>query len=153
MNDVQRDELNNFLSVEMAHFTSRIICKIKEIEERDRKKAVEEAIENTKKEILAKQKDKERFRQDEYIRNILEQNEAFILDHYWSGTDTANIARVINADFRAGDVEQFLCDVIPMELVYELYNAEGMYPSKIARHPQVKLTTNQVRRILNMEPV
>ena len=126
MDRTKRDELNGFISVEIAQAVARIVGKVQELDQRPVLKTG-----TVKKCNLLKVYD----------------NQTEIFNRYWNGDSEETIACDLDLSYQS--VIEFLTKELPINLVHELYN-QGMYPSKIARKPEIKLTTNQVRRILQM---
>ena len=145
----ENDELNEFIAVELAMGTGRIISRV-----HDR---VYIAMEINK--ILARIVEKVLKMETEIARSEEKKKGTFrelfkhkqvILDYYWDGKSESEIGELMGVD---GDIiEKVLNDLIPRDLIYEKYNA-GMLPSRIGRLITVNLSTNCVRRVLNMPPV
>ena len=84
--------------------------------------------------------------QQEYLKDSRE----LLLNLYWDGKSERDIAFSLGTTVR--DVKHALKRFVPIDFVYEKYNS-GMLPSRIARLVKVGLTTNQVRRVLKMNPI
>lgn len=136
MDRVKRDELNSFISVEIAQVVSRIVSKVRELDNKP---------------VLKKKDVKSSNLQDVYSVK------GAVLDLYWSAESEEDIAHHLG--LRERYVTEFLVNELPIDLVNELY-MQGQYPSRIARHFSVKRkfdetlglkpTTNHIRRILQL---
>ena len=81
----------------------------------------------------------------DYATNNLD----LILNMYWDGSDYDHIAECLGID--QSDVDTVIKTKVPIDLIFEKYNG-GMLPSRIGRLAAVMLSTNRVRRVLNMPP-
>ena len=145
----ENDELNEFIAVELAMGTGRIMTRthdrvyialeVNKIIARIVEKIVKMETETAR----AEDKRKRTFRD-------LYEHKQVLLDYYWDGKDDAEIADLLNTD--EDNICRVLESLIPRDLIYKKYS-EGMLPSRIGRLSAVNLSTNCVRRVLNMPPV
>ena len=87
---------------------------------------------------------------DSIQQKYLADNYHLLLNLYWDGMSERDIAFSLGTTVR--DVKHALKRFVPIDFIYEKYNG-GMLPSRIARLVAVGLTTNQVRRVLKMNPI
>lgn len=145
----ENDELNEFIAVELAMGTGRIMTRT-----HDRvyialevnkiiARIVEKIVKMETEAARAEDKRKRTFKE-------LYDHKQVLLDYYWDGKDDAEIADLLNTD--EDNICRVLESLIPRDLIYKKYS-EGMLPSRIGRLSAVNLSTNCVRRVLNMPPV
>ena len=145
----ENDELNEFIAVELAMGTGRIITRVHDrvyIAMETNKiiaRIVEKVLQMETETARAEHKKVGTFRE-------LYKHKQVLLDYYWDGKDEAEIGELMGVD--EDTIREVLNTLVPRDLIYEKYN-EGMLPSRIGRLITVNLTTNCVRRVLNMPPV
>ena len=139
---VVNDALNDFICVEISQAVARILDRINHYHGEDEPEPTEDSKVNLK----PVSEPKNDSIQQEYLKDSRES----LLNLYWDGRSNADIA--LNLGTTVRDVKHALKRFVPIDFIYEKYN-NGMLPSRIARLVKVGLTTNQVRRVLNMNPV
>ena len=105
--------------------------------------AIDRIVTRTKHEEKEKEKEKTNQANIDYAINNLD----LILNMYWDGSDNNHIAECLGID--ETDVDTAIKTKVPIDLIFEKYNG-GMLPSRIGRLAAVMLSTNRVRRVLNM---
>ena len=145
----KNDELNDFIAVELAQGTGRIMTRVHDrvyIAMEINKilaRIVEKVLQVETETAKAEEKRAGTFKE-------LFEHKQVVLDYYWDGKSDTEIGELMGVD---GDIiQRVLNNLIPRNLIYEKYNS-GMLPSRIGRLKAVNLSTNCVRRVLNMDPV
>ena len=142
----ENDALNDYIAVELAQATARILSRSHD--------HVYIALEVNK--TIARIVEREiklRTRQAESIKKDLDSlfnRKQKVLDLYWERCSEKEIAENMNVD--ESYVHEVLNGWIPRQLIYDKYDG-GMLPSRIGRLKAINLTTNCVRRVLNMDPI
>ena len=139
---VVNDALNDFICVEISQTVARILDRINHYHGEDEPEPTEDSKVNLK---PVPEPDN-----DSINQKYLADNYHSLLNLYWDGKSERDIAFRLGTTVR--DVKYALKRFVPIDFIYEKYNS-GMLPSRIARLVKVGLTTNQVRRILKMNPV
>ena len=145
----ENDELNEFIAVELAMGTGRIVSRV-----HDRvyiAMGINKILARIVEKVLQMETatTREENKREVTISELFNHKQA-VLDLYWDRKSDSEIANELNVD--AEMIQSLLDTVVPRELIYKKYN-EGMLPSRIGRLAKVNLTTNCVRRVLNMDPV
>ena len=145
----ENDELNEFIAVELAMGTGRIMTRVHDrvYIAMETKKIIARIIEKVLEMETKTARDVEKRKAT--ISELFNHKQA-VLDLYWDRKSDSEIADELQID--AEIVQSLLDTIVPRDLIYKKYN-EGMLPSRIGRLSNVNLTTNCVRRVLNMEPV
>ena len=139
---VVNDALNDFICVEIAQTVARILDRINRYPDEDEPEPTEDSKVNFK--PVSEPKN------DRIQQKYLADKYHLLLNMYWDGKSNADIALDLGTTVR--DVKHALKRFVPIDFIYEKYNS-GMLPSRIARLVAVGLTTNQVRRVLKMNPI
>lgn len=142
----ENDALNDYIAVELAQATARILSRSHD--------HVYIAMEvNRTIARIVEREIKLRTRQAESIKKDIDslfRKKEEILELYWSRHSEKEIAEKLNAEEKY--VQEVLNGWIPRQLIYDKYDS-GMLPSRIGRLKAINLTTNCVRRVLNMDPI
>ena len=142
----ENDALNDYIAVELAQATARILSRSHD--------HVYIALEVNK--TIARIVEREiklRTRQAETIKkdyDSLFNSKEKVLELYWERCPEEEIAKKMGVD--ESYVHEVLNGWIPRQLIYDKYDG-GMLPSRIGRLKAINLTTNCVRRVLNMDPI
>ena len=142
----ENDALNDYIAVELAQATARILSRshdhvyIAMEVNRTIARIVEREIKLSARQAKTIKKD---------IDTLFNSKEK-VLELYWERCSEKEIAEKMNAD--ESYVHEVLNGWIPRQLIYDKYDS-GMLPSRIGRLKAINLTTNCVRRVLNMDPV
>ena len=139
---VVNDALNDFICVEIAQTVGRILDRINHYHGEDEPEPAEDSKVNLKPVPAPKN--------DSIQQKYLADNYHLLLNLYWDGMSERDIAFSLGTTVR--DVKHALKRFVPIDFIYEKYYG-GMLPSRIARLVAVGLTTNQVRRVLKMNPI
>lgn len=144
----ENDELNEFIAVELAMGTGRIMTRV-----HDRvyiALEVNKIIARIVEKIVKMETEKARSGNKKSSFSVVIDDKEKVLNRYWQGSTESEIAKVLGVDTNI--VSRVLDNWIPRDLIYKKYNS-GMLPSRIGRLAAINLSTNCVRRVLNMPPV